>query len=65
MKSTDSLESLLSVSQVAELLNIRKSWIYNHNYTGTLPFPVVRIGGLLRFRREDIESYLWRQRESV
>ena len=56
---------LLTVHELARLLRVPESWIYNHRYYNTLPFPIVRIGRLLRFRRVDIEAYLRRQSESV
>ncbi len=55
-------EELLTVRQLASLLQVRPSWIYNKRHNHTLPFPTITVGGFLRFRKEDIESYLWRQR---
>ena len=55
-------EELLTVEQVADLLQVARSWIYNKRHNHTLPFPTIKVGGFLRFRKEDIESYLWRQR---
>ena len=59
------LEQLLTVQQVADRLQVRRSWIYNRRHSGSLPFPAIRVGKFLRFRRSDVEAWLWRQRESV
>lgn len=59
------LEQLLTVQQLADLLQVRKSWVYNRRHAHSLPFPTIKVGGFLRFRREDVESWLWRQRESI
>ena len=64
-KLISKVTELLTVHELARLLRVPESWIYNHRYHNSLPFPFVRVGRLLRFRRKDIESYLWRQRESV
>jgi len=58
----DQLEQLLTVQQVADRLQVRKSWIYNRRHSHSLPFPTIKVGGFLRFRRSDVESWLWRQR---
>jgi excisionase family DNA binding protein len=51
------MNQLLTVAQVAELLAVSESLIYRLASDGEIP--CYRIGkGALRFREEDIESYL-------
>jgi excisionase family DNA binding protein len=56
-------ERLLSVREVAEMLNVREWWVYIKTETRDLPF--VKLGRYLRFRPSDIEAYLEAQRRSV
>ncbi|MBU0732127.1 helix-turn-helix domain-containing protein [Patescibacteria group bacterium] len=49
-------ESLLTVSQVAKLLNLSKTTIYR--LVETRQIPHYRISGSLRFSRKEIEEYL-------
>ncbi len=51
--------ALLSVHEVAALLNVRTSWVYDHVRHGCSdPVPVVRVGKYLRFRASDIAKYV-------
>lgn len=64
---------LLTIDEVAALLRVKRSWVYAR--TSVLssgraeprfprevddPLPYVRIGRLLRFRRDEIQSWLER-----
>ncbi len=52
---------LLTPDQAAEFLQISKKTIYSKtrpSATEKLPFPVIRVGRLLRFRRSDLETYV-------
>jgi excisionase family DNA binding protein len=53
-------DHLLSVSEVAEYLGIRQSWIYDNWRTEAIPF--LRIGNQLRARRDDLDDWLKAQR---
>lgn len=44
--------------QLCELLQVRKSWVYDQAEAGRLPH--VRLGNQLRFRRSDLAEYLRR-----
>jgi len=56
MKSEVGVESpLFSVSEAAAYLGMSKDWIYEHLKT---LIPHVKIGGALRFRKEDIDRYI-------
>jgi len=64
MEQKTQTDQLLTVQQLADLLQVRKSWVYNKRHARSLPFPTIKVGGFLRFRRTDVESWLWRMRES-
>ncbi len=49
-------ESLWDVKQTASFFRASKSWVYKQHEKGSLP--AIRLGGLLRFRPEDVRSYL-------
>ena len=48
--------SLLTASEVAELLGVPKSWVYEQSRTGRIP--TVTLGRYRRYRREAIEVWL-------
>jgi len=47
---------LLTAKEVAALLKVKLTWLYDEVEAGR--FPVVRLGRQLRFRRHDVASYL-------
>jgi excisionase family DNA binding protein len=47
---------LLTPDQLCELLQVKKSWLYDQVEGGK--FPCLRLGKQLRFRREDVIRYL-------
>jgi len=47
---------LLTASEVAELLGVPKSWVYEQSRTGRIP--TVTLGRYRRYRREAIEAWL-------
>ncbi|HYL85799.1 MAG TPA: helix-turn-helix domain-containing protein [Candidatus Angelobacter sp.] len=50
---------LLTVVQVAELLNVPVSWIYEHTRPHCVrPIPHLKIGKYLRFSRASISQYI-------
>ena len=50
---------LLTVSEVARLLKVPKSWVYDHVRPSARPLlPHVKLGKYLRFRRQDLEDFL-------
>ena len=55
------MDALLSVKELADLLKVPKSWIYQRVCAGTLPFPFLKLEHFVRFREADIENYLQRQ----
>ncbi|MDQ3647104.1 MAG: helix-turn-helix domain-containing protein, partial [Actinomycetota bacterium] len=48
--------SLLTASEVAELLGVPKSWVYEQSRTGRIP--TVTLGRYRRYRREAIEAWV-------
>lgn len=55
LRSAPKEDRLLSVEQVAEILNVTPEWIY-HN-TRKLPF-IRKIGGQLRFSSNGLQRYI-------
>jgi excisionase family DNA binding protein len=53
------LDALLTVRELAELLNVSVGWI--HDRHRALAIPSVRIGGLLRFERAAILAWIAEQ----
>lgn len=47
---------LLTPDQLCELLQVKKSWLYDQVEAGRLP--CLRLGKQLRFRRSDVQRYL-------
>ena len=48
--------SLLTADQVADLLGVPKSWVYEQSRCGRIP--TVTLGRYRRYRREAIEAWL-------
>lgn len=48
--------SLLTASEVAELLGVPKSWVYEQSRAGRIP--TVTLGRYRRYRREAIEAWV-------
>jgi excisionase family DNA binding protein len=56
---TEGQGALLTVQEVAEILKVPVSWVYEHtrgNCTGRLPY--IKVGKYLRFLDSDISRYL-------
>jgi predicted DNA-binding transcriptional regulator AlpA len=52
---------LLSLGDVAELLQVSKAWVRDHCTRRSPRIPVVRFGdrrAVLRFRRQDIDQFI-------
>ena len=47
---------LLSVNEVAEVLGMGRSWVYQQTREGKLPS--VQLGGTIRVRQQDLEAYV-------
>jgi excisionase family DNA binding protein len=51
-------EFLLTPAQVAERLQVSVAWVRDHSTRKQPRLPVVRVGGLLRFRSKDIDRWI-------
>ena len=52
-------EALLTPSDVAEILRVQISWVYERTRRhGTARLPHIKIGKYLRFRKEDVLGWL-------
>jgi predicted DNA-binding transcriptional regulator AlpA len=49
---------LLDAQEVAAMLNVSPAWLRDHAGRKQPKLPVVRLGSLLRFRREDILQWI-------
>lgn len=49
-------ESLLTAEQVADLLGVPRSWVYEQSRRGTIP--TVTLGRYRRYRREAIDAWV-------
>ncbi len=50
------MEKLLTIDELAEVLSVKKSTIYQWIHLGLIPH--MKVGRLLRFRERDIEKWL-------
>jgi excisionase family DNA binding protein len=55
-----SLGGLLSITEVCQELGMGKSWVYKRIQSGEIPS--VKLGHNIKVKREDLQSYLERQR---
>ena len=52
-------ERLLSVAEVSQWLGVSQSWVRAHgSHTKRPHMPAIRMGGLLKFREEEVELWL-------
>ena len=56
-QGNDESPALLTTRQVADLLNCGERTVWRWSRSGVMPHPV-RIGGAVRFRREEIERWI-------
>jgi excisionase family DNA binding protein len=56
-KSVDSFPSLMAVDDVAAMLNCSTRTVWRFSDAGKMPRPL-RIGGIRRWRKKDVESWL-------
>jgi excisionase family DNA binding protein len=57
------MDKLLTINQVAELLQVKKNTIYSWTHTRKIPF--VKIGGVLRFKEKAIGKWIDEQVEET
>ena len=57
----DTGDELLTISELAALLKVRKSWIYAHTRPRSKTrLPHVKLGKYLRFSEQDVRAFLQR-----
>jgi excisionase family DNA binding protein len=52
------MERLLTVEEVAQLLNVSTAWVYDHADRKRPVMPSVRLGKSVRFRPEDVRTFI-------
>ena len=61
----DDLHELLTVEEVASLLKVTKSWVYEHTRARGLPrperLPHIKIGKYVRFEARSVRAFLDRK----
>ena len=57
-----SSKALISALQVAKRLGVSDRWVRDHATRRSPRLPVVKLGSLLRFRPEDVEHFINKQR---
>lgn len=58
-------EGLMDLGELTEFLRVPDHWVYRRTAKGHPdPLPFVKVGGLLRFRRSEIEAWLDSRRGS-
>jgi len=50
------MEKLLTVDELAEVLSVKKSTIYQWRHLGLIPY--IKVGRFVRFREKDIQRWL-------
>lgn len=49
---------LLTVAEVAEILQVNPAWVRNHASRSRPRIPCVRLGKHLRFKQQDVEDFI-------
>ncbi len=63
---TEGLEELLTVEEVAMLLKVPKSWVYERTRRrGIERLPHIKLGKYLRFEEKAVKRFLGRKRSFV
>lgn len=60
--SADAGTSLMEASDVAKWLGVSEQWVRDHGTKREPRLTSVRVGRLLRFRKEDVEEFIARCR---
>ncbi|GHV77159.1 hypothetical protein AGMMS49942_19800 [Spirochaetia bacterium] len=58
MSQEDGYKKLLTLKEVAQILNVSTQWMYRHIKTGTLPIDRIRVGKEFRFSPAAIDQFL-------
>ena len=63
MSITSKNAELITAEDVAELLSVKKSWVYDNHVN--LGIPSIKLGHLVRFRRVDVLDWVASRAEEV
>lgn len=55
------IEMMLTVEQVARMLQVSVDWVQAHCSRRAPRLPFVKVGKLLRFRRDDLDRFIAQQ----
>ena len=58
----DTRQSLKNAIRVAKQLGVSERWVRDHATRRSPRLPVVKLGSLLRFRPEDVDRFIDKQR---
>jgi len=56
---------LLTADQIAEILNVPKSWIYERTRQGQGAIPFIRLGSYVRFNQEEVINFFKNKKDGV
>jgi excisionase family DNA binding protein len=60
------MDELMTVEEVATLLRVRKSWVYERTRRrGADRLPFVKLGKYLRFEESELRGWIGRNRQSA
>jgi len=64
--ASDEIDDLLTIGEVASLLKVSTSWVYEHTRAGVRDrLPFVKLGKYLRFNRRDLRAYVDAKRNAA
>ena len=58
-------ESLLTVQEMAKMINVPESWIYQRTRLGQKAIPHVRIGKYVRFNPDEVVAFFRKRDEAI
>lgn len=56
--SDNRADDLLDLEGFVKYTGLKESWVYQKHSDGTLPFPVIKTGKYLKFRRSEVDKWL-------
>ena len=64
--AVDDIDELMTIGDVASLLKVSTSWVYEHTRAGVRDrLPFVKLGKYLRFNRRDLRAYVDAKRNAA
>ena len=63
--SSGHIQRLVDVSELAKILNMKQSWIYERTRMGQAAIPFVKLGKYVRFDPEEVIKFFKSQENSV